>query len=69
MHLDLNTRHGYARLSIENRPDVFKALLPSRLPGRRHFSRRRFARARDAEAYGKAVAERADRMMQVWLRA
>jgi len=62
MHLDLNTRHGYARFSMENRPDVFKALLPSRLPGRRRFSRRRFARARDAEAYGKAVAERAERM-------
>jgi len=47
---------------MENRPDVFKALLPSRLPGRRRFSRRRFARARDAEAYGKAVAERVERM-------
>jgi len=62
MHLSLNHRHGYARLSMENRPDVFKAILPSRLPGRHRFSRRRFARARDAEAYGKAVAERMERI-------
>lgn len=62
MHLDLNRRHGYARLSMENRPDVFKALLPSRLPGRLRFSRRQFTRARDAVAYGKAVAERMERM-------
>jgi len=61
MHLSLNHRHGYARLSMENRPDVFKAILPSRLPGRHRFSRRRFARARDAEAYGKAVVERMER--------